>query len=396
MKHTVFQLFYVLFGIAIFSTSCKLDSTKRDRSKSISIDSLIQMRYQKMLEYPLDSMAIPRSFTKSNGVTRGVPSRDWTSGFFPGNLWLLYTLTDDKRYKERAMEWTPFIEREKNNGGTHDMGFKVYCSFGEGYKVTQDEHYKDVIVQSAKTLASRFNENVGATRSWDFKADVWEFPVIIDNMMNLELLFEATKLSGDSTFHKMAVRHANTTLENHYRANNSSYHVVVYDTITGMVKEKVTHQGINDESSWARGQAWGIYGFTMTYRYTKDPAHLKRAESAATFYLAHENLPEDGIPFWDFDDPSIPNTYKDVSAATVVASAFYELFGYTKNEKYLDYANKVVNTLKSKAYLLSVDNDSPFILDFSTGNWPEKDELDEPIVYADYYYLEALTRKKKL
>ena len=210
------------------------------------------------------------------------------------------------------------------------MGFKVFCSFGKGLEVEENQHYKDVIIKSAKTLSTRFNAKVGAIRSWDFNKDIWEFPVIIDNMLNLELLFEATKISGDSTYHKIAVQHANTTLKNHFREDNSTVHVVVYDTITGKVKDKVTHQGFSKESSWARGQGWAIYGYTMAYRYTKDNAYLHQAEATANYFINNINMPEDGISYWDFNDPSIPNAPRDVSASTVVASALTELYGYTK------------------------------------------------------------------
>ncbi|TMM55775.1 glucuronyl hydrolase [Maribacter algarum] len=374
--------------------ACKNDVKDKPVSDSVSVDSLLQLRYQKLLEYPVDSVSFPRSFTKSTSTTRKVPSKDWTSGFFPGNLWQLYMLTGNEAYKIKAIEWTALMEKEKNNGGTHDMGFKIYCSFGNGYEITADEKYKEVIVRSAQTLSTRFNENVSSIRSWDFNRDAWEFPVIIDNMMNLELLFEATRITGDSTYHKMAVRHANTTLKNHYREDNSSVHVVVYDTITGAVKEKVTHQGLTDESSWARGQAWGIYGFTMSYRYTKNPAYLEKAKAATAFFLNHPNLPQDGIPYWDFDDPAIPNAPRDVSAGSIVASALLELATYHKSSEYLSYSHKVLNALQSKEYLINNKLIAPFILDHSTGNWPKKDEMDEPIVYGDYYFLEALLRTK--
>lgn len=377
----------------LLSLSCKSEKKENPTTVSVSIASLLTLRYQKLLEYPVDSMSFPRSYNKNKSETFKVLSKDWTSGFFPGNLWQLYKLTGNEAYKTQAEAWTVHMEKEKLNGGTHDMGFKIYCSFGEGYEVTNNEHYKEVMIESAKTLINRFNKNVGSLRSWDFNKDVWEFPVIIDNMMNLELLFEATKISGDSTYHNIAVTHANTTLKNHFRPNNSSYHVVVYDTITGLAKNKVTHQGIKDDSSWARGQGWGIYGYSMAYRYTKDPAYLKQAEASAEFYLNHPNLPEDGIPFWDFDDPATDKP-RDVSAATVIASGLLELATFSTNsEKYIAYADKVLNTLKSEEYLVDPSINAPFILDHSTGNWPKKDEMDEPIVYADYYFLEALLRK---
>jgi unsaturated chondroitin disaccharide hydrolase len=214
--------------------------------------------------------------------------------------------------------------------------------------------------------------------------------------MNLELLFEASKLSDDKKYQNIAIKHANTTLKNQFRIDNSCYHVIDYNPISGAVNKKTTLQGYNDDSVWARGQAWAVYGFTMSYRYTKDKAYLNQAENTAKFFMTNKNLPEDGIPYWDFKDPSIPNAARDASAATVMASALYELYGYTKNKSYLAYADKIINTLSSNKYILDSNINAPFILDHSTGNWPKHDEIDEPIVYADYYFLEALLRKKDL
>ncbi|MEM9143263.1 MAG: glycoside hydrolase family 88 protein [Bacteroidota bacterium] len=393
MKRSIVFFALLLLGALVLMSSCKMDS-KKNVPIAISMDSLRQVRYQHMLDYPLDSTAIPRSLNWADSTVHRVASNDWTSGFFPGNLWLIYELTGREAFKKRAMGWTAFIEREKRNGGTHDLGFMLFCSFGNGYRLTGNSAYKKTILESAKTLSTRFNSAVGSLRSWDFNADIWEFPVIVDNMMNLELLFEATRMSGDSTFHNMAVAHANTTLRNHFREDGSSYHVVVYDTLKGAVKEKVTHQGFNDDSAWARGQAWGIYGYTMSYRYTKNHAYLAQARKSADFYLHHPKLRDDGVPYWDFDDPAIPNAPRDVSAATIVASALFELYGYTGNTEYKAYAEKVLGTLKSEQYLLPSEREAPFILDHSTGNWPKKSEMDEPIVYGDYYYLEALLRSK--
>src|SRR5215203_1891363 len=258
-----------------------------------------------------------------------VPSRDWTSGFFPGELWFLYEYTKKDEWKKQAQDFTANIEREKTNGGTHDMGFKIYCSFGQGYRLTKDAHYKEVIIQSAKTLVTRFNTKAGVIRSWDHHKEQWDYPVIIDNMMNLELLFEASKLSGDPSFYKIAVAHANTTMKNHFRHDYSSYHVVDYDTATGETKKKQTAQGYADESAWARGQAWGLYGFTMCYRETKDKKYLDHAEHIAAFILSHTNLPKDLVPYWDFNAPNIPNEPRDASAGALIASALYELSGYS-------------------------------------------------------------------
>lgn len=375
--------------ISLFFAACNFSSTEK---KDTADTNLIKSRYTHLLNYPVDSTAYPRSL-KANGTIKKVVSDDWTSGFFPGNLWYIFELTNDEKYKEKALEWTSFSEKEKDNAHSHDVGFKVNCSVGNAYRLTKTEAYKKVIIEAANTLKNRFNTTVGATRSWDFNKEEWEYPVIIDNMMNLELLFEATVISKDSSYYKVADKHAQTTLTNHFRDDNSTYHVVVYDTITGKPIKKITHQGYNDSSSWTRGQAWAVYGFTMAYRYTKNKAYLDQAEATALFFINHKNLPKDGIPYWDFNDPDIPNTARDVSAATIMASALLEFGTYKENDRLLTYAEKVLKTLNSKEYILSKDVSAPFIFKHSTGNKPANSEIDEPIVYADYYYLEALLRK---
>lgn len=333
--------------------------------------------------------------TLENGQLKLVSSKDWTSGFFPGVLWFLNKYSNDSEWKDRAQEFTANIEREKNNAGTHDMGFKIYCSFGTGYLITKDAHYKDVIIQSAKTLATRFNPVVGAIRSWDHHKEVWGFPVIIDNMMNLELLFAATRLTGDSSFYNIAVSHANATMKNHYRADFSSYHVVDYDPATGKVVKKNTHQGYADESAWARGQAWGLYGYTMCYRETKDPAYLKQAENIAAFIFHHPNMPKDLVPYWDFNAPNIPNEPRDASAAAIAASALYELSQYSKNNNtYKKTADKILKSL-TQSYRSPMGANKGFILIHSTGSKPANSEVDVPLSYADYYYLEAILRAEK-
>jgi rhamnogalacturonyl hydrolase YesR len=325
-----------------------------------------------------------------------VPSKDWTSGFFPGVLWYLYEFTGQKPWEDQAKTFTAQLEKEKLNGGTHDMGFKIYCSYGNGYRLTGDPAYREVIIQSAKTLATRFNSKVGCIRSWDHNSDKWQFPVIIDNMMNLELLFAATKLTGDSSFYKIAVSHANTTMKNHFRPNFSSYHVVDYDPATGNVLHKQTHQGYTHESSWARGQAWGVYGYTMCYRETQNPKYLEQAEKIAAFILNNPRLPKDLIPYWDFDAPNIPNEPRDASAAAVIASAFYELSRYSAIGKfYLKKADQIMKNLTND-YRSPIGQNRGFILIHSTGSKPMNSEVDVPLNYADYYYLEALLRAKQL
>ena len=376
--------------------SCNQNGKSISNSSDEAMDSLIKKRYRYLLEYKVDSTAFPRSYSHKKQQIKGAPSKDWTSGFFAGNLWQLYQLTGNKRFMEKAEEWTAFIEKEKFNDGTHDMGFKIYCSFGNALKIKENSVYDSIIIHSAHTLTTRFNKDIGSIRSWDFNRNVWQFPVIIDNMMNLELLFETTKITGDSSYYQMARTHANTTLKNHFRPDNSCYHVVDYDTVTFQPRMKVTHQGIDDESSWARGQSWAIYGYTMAYRYTKDTTYLKRATATADFFINHEKLPEDGIPYWDFEDPAIPDAPLDVSAGAIAASALVELYSYTKDSTYLDYSHKVLGSLRSDDYILPDHIEAPFILDHSTGNYPKDDEIDEPIVYADYYFLETMLRLKKL
>ena len=338
----------------------------------------------------------PRN-SEPDGTLNLVPSKDWTSGFFPGELWFLYEYTQNNFWKKKAQQHTDILEKEKMNGSTHDMGFKVYCSFGNGYRLTQDEHYKEVLLQSARTLAMRFKPAAGIIRSWDHSTAKWLCPVIIDNMMNLELLFWATKESKDSTFYRIAVDHARTTMKHHFRPDFSSYHVIDYDTITGQVLKKNTHQGFADESAWSRGQAWALYGYTMCYRETRLPEFLEQAQNIEKYLFTHPNMPEDLIPYWDFDAPGIPDEPRDVSAATVIASALYELSLYDpeKGERYRSNADKIIENL-TKHYRATLKKDNGFLLLHSTGTKPTNTEVDVPIVYADYYFIEALIRKNKL
>ena len=339
------------------------------------------------------ALVLPRALNKDGNLAL-ISSKDWCSGFFPGELWYLYEYTKDIRWLKHAQAYTNYIEPEKNNTGTHDLGFEIYCSFGNGYRLTKDPKYKEVIIQAAKSLITRFNPTVGAIKSWD-NLKVGKYPVIIDNMMNLEMLFEATRFSGDSTFYKIAVTHANTTLKNHFRADNSSYHVINYDPETGKIVGKITNQGYGDETAWARGQAWGLYGFTLCYRETKDKRYLQQAEKIAKFILNDPNLPADMVPYWDYNAPDKAHQSRDVSAAAITASALYELSTYsTKGKEYLSAANKIVNNLS--AYRSKPGESKGFLLLHSTGNVPAHGEIDVPIIYADYYYLEALTRKQRL
>ena len=336
----------------------------------------------------------PRTI-EDNGALRLVASRDWTSGFFPGELWYMYEYTQDDFWKKQAQAFTANIEDQKTNGGTHDMGFKMYCSFGNGYRLTNDANYKNILLESAATLITRYKPIIGCIRSWDHSRDKWQCPVIIDNMMNLELLYWAFKETGDSVYYNIANTHARTTMKNHFRDNYSSYHVIDYDTITGDVLHKHTHQGYNHESSWSRGQAWGLYGYTMCYRETKLPEFLSQAENIANYIFTNPTMPEDMVAYWDFDAPGIPNEPRDASAAAVMACAMYELSMYNpeKAALYKKWADTIVESL-SKNYRAQLDGDRGFLLLHSTG--AHNFERDVPLVYADYYFLEALLKKAKL
>jgi len=339
-----------------------------------------------------NGLVSPRTF--EGGKLKLVNSKDWTSGFFPGILWYLYDYTHDEKWLNQAQLFTAKITNEQYNRTTHDLGFIIYCSFGNGYRLTKDESYKKVIIQAARSLSTRFNEKAGVIRSWDHNKDKWKYPVIIDNMMNLELLFKATKLTGDSSFYKIAVSHANQTMINHFRPDYSSYHVVDYDPETGKVIQKNTAQGYSTESAWARGQAWGLYGYTMCYRETGDKRYLTQAQNIAKFIFNSPTLPKDLVPYWDYNDPAIPNTPRDVSAAAIMASALYELSTYSNGNDYKEKADVIMVNL-SNYYKAPLSTNGDFILLHSTGNKPAKSEIDVPITYADYYYLEALLRSRE-
>lgn len=337
----------------------------------------------------------------------------WTSGFFPGNLWYLYELTGQDKWKQQAEAWTAPLEPLKVFTGHHDLGFMMYCSFGNGYRLDPKESNKAILIEGANSLMTRFNPVTASIKSWDYRKNwndttEWFFPVIIDNMMNLELLFWASKVTGDKRYYDVAVTHANTTIKNHVRPDFSCYHVVDYDTITGAVKDRATCQGFSNNSTWARGQAWAIYGFTLMYRETKDPKYLDVAKGMADFFLNHPNLPADKVPYWDFNvgqegyvaewgfDPNqFKTTPRDASAAAIVSSALFELAEYTKSDTYRKSAESMLFSLASPAYRATLGKNANFIVMHSVGSIPHKNEIDVPLVYADYYFLEALLRYQK-
>ena len=333
---------------------------------------------------------IPRSYYTDTDEVRWRPAKDWTSGFFAGSLWYQYELTKEEKWKLAAEKETVKISEQQYYEGSHDVGFQIMSSYGLGSAFADMSGYDTVIINTAKSLATRFNPKVGAIKSWDW-GDIDKYRVIIDNMINLELLFKATALTGDSAFYKIAVSHADKTLTHHFRADASTYHVLEYDTLSGEPLVKRTHQGYADSSAWARGQGWALYGYTLCYRYTQDEKYLDRAEKVADFILNHPNMPFDGIPFWDFDHPEIPDTYLDVSSAGVYASALLRLTNFTKDKhKSKRYFNAAQRMILSMNQNHRAADDVPFLLDHSVGDLPQGHEIDVPINYADFYFLEAL------
>ncbi len=344
-----------------------------------------------------DLTQFPRN-TDEKGKWTTRESRNWTSGFFPGCLWYMYELTGDEAWMQKARVWTDAMEAEKSNTQTHDIGFMMFCSFGNGYRLTGDGKYKEVILESAKSLSTRYNPAVGCTLSWSSKwaQSRWKFAVIVDNMMNLEILLWAARNGGDKKLYEISASHAAKTMQNHIRADHSTWHVVDYDPNTGKVIKKQTLQGYSDDSCWARGQAWGTYGFTMAYRETGDERFLKTAQRLADYFIEH--LPEDNVPYWDFQAPG-PNEPRDTSAGAIAASAMLELSGLVKDsqarQKYFEAAEKILKSLSSPAYL-DRENKTDGVLLHGTGAKPLGREIDVSLIYGDYYFLEALVRYKKI
>lgn len=328
---------------------------------------------------------------------------DWRSGFFPGSVWYLYELTGDEYYKPLAEKYCAAIEEAKNLTWHHDVGFMIYCSFGNGLRLTGNEAYKGVVVQAAKSLSTRFRPVAGIIQSWNvdrgwMSQRGWECPVIIDNMMNLELMFEATKISGDPSFREIAIAHADRTMAEQFRPDGSCYHVIDYSLEDGSVRNCHTAQGYAHESAWSRGQAWAIYGYTICYRETGDRKYIDQALKTFHFMRDHKDMPEDLIPYWDMDAPDIPNALRDVSAASCIAAALYEISTMDVSDAtgYKTYADRIMKSLASPAYRAALGTNGNFLLKHSVGSIPHNAEVDKPLNYADYYFLEALKRKRDI
>ena len=388
-----YKISVTIAALFIFLQGSPQSSTK-EMQRLVDENLRLAVKQYKHMQKLLPADKLPRSYdsVKNELIVSGADW--WCSGFYPGTLWYLCNYTKDESLKAEAMRSTALLEKEKNNTGTHDLGFMLYCSYGNGYRLTKDISYKNIMITGARSLSTRFNPLIGCIKSWN--SSRWQFPVIIDNMMNLEFLCEMTKLSGDPSFYKIAVTDANTTIKNHYRSDFSSYHVIDYDTTTGKKIKGYTAQGAFDESAWARGQSWGLYGFTMMYRETRKKEYLDEANHIANFLLHHKKMPTDKIPYWDYDAPEIPNTYRDASAASIMCSALLELAKYSNRTQQKQYMHAAITILKnlSSSYRATEGTNGGFILKHGVGHLPAKSEVDVPLTYGDYYFVEALMRYK--
>ena len=392
MKKIPITLFSLLLGSILFA-----QVPKKEMKSMIEEDLKFAANQYKVLMKLVPPTLMPRSYNAAKNELVTSDIKWWCSGFYPGTLWMIYDATKDEAIKAEAVKRLGVLEPMKNYTGNHDLGFMIYCSFGTAYDITKDPAYKEVVFNAAASLTTRYRPSIKSIQSWDSSSN-FKCPVIIDNMMNLELLEWVSQNGGDAKYHEVAVNHANSTLKNHFRPDNSSYHVLDYDLQSGTVARKVTHQGYADESAWARGQSWGLYGFTVMYRFTKDVQYLEQAKKIAAFMLHHPNLPKDKIPYWDFNAPDIPNAKRDASAGSILAAALLELAQYTKGneaKEYVQTAETILQSLSSPVYRAQLGTNGGFLLEHSVGHLPGKSEIDVPLTYADYYFIEALLRYKK-
>ncbi len=381
MKKAAFPLLVA----ALLAVSCG----ESDKEMIDRVFDVARQQYTAM-DAALGESTLPKTY--ENGALVTSDSGWWCAGFYPGSLWYIYLKTGDESIRALAEKNTRKVYPETQFARSHDIGFVTNCSYGNAFRITGDTVWRQPIIDAAHALATRYNPHVGCTRSWDFSPEGkgWRFPVIIDNMMNLELLMEANKLCGVDSLKDIAVTHATTTMKNHFRDDFTTWHVVDYVPEDGSVHMKCTAQGYSDDSAWARGQAWGLYGFTMMFRESGDKAFLTQAENIANALISR--LPEDGIPYWDYDAPDIPNTLRDASAGAIMASALIELSHLTGNRSYFEVARKQLHTLASPEYLADPGENGHFLLKHSVGSLPGGSEVDVPLTYADYYFLEALLR----
>lgn len=400
IKIRLFKYYGLLLIGFVLLAGCKVNKKALELSPTFVDGQVLDAIDQyKVLQTNVGEGVLPKTFSSKTKKVINGHNRLWTAGFYIGTLWYLYEFSGDQELRKEAERRLPILEEQKFSTRTHDLGFILYCSYGNAWRLTGNDEYRDILLTGAESLIKRYNPTVKSIRSWDQTHGKWQFPVIVDNMMNLEYLHWASGESRNPTYSEIAVTHANTTLKNHFREDHSSYHVVDYSPETGEVLHKHTHQGFADESAWARGQAWGLYGYTMMYRDTEKKEYLEQARHIADFILNHPNLPEDMIPYWDFNADDIPNTFRDASAGAIMASALLELSTFGNDEesrRYLQAAETMIRSLSAPPYKVEKGDKGGFILQHSVGSFPGNSEVDVPLTYADYYYVEALIRYKRL
>ena len=320
----------------------------------------------------------------------------WTSGHFPGSLWYLYEATGDDFFRDRATVWTETLAPNAKVTNNHDVGFIMYCSYGNARRLLKTDKYDELLLETAESLSSRFNEKLGLVRSWGKADERRNFLVIPDNMMNLELLEAASSIGGVKRFAEIAESHADVTMRNHFDAEGGCHHVLNYDQETGRIVEIRPGQGASCTTAWSRGQSWAIYGYTMMYRMTGFARYLAFARKLADYAIGHPNMPADGVPYWDYGRPG---EERDSSAAAIMASGLLELSQAVDAEArahYRGFAVKQLLALASDAYFSTGDEIGHFLLKHGVGHKPGKSEIDTPLAYGDYYFLEALLRFRAL
>ncbi len=397
------KTFVSVFVGMLFAASCISCHSSKENIGDFPVEKEIDYC---RAQATLTLFSLPSTDKIPNSVDRGSSSwhytqvGSWTCGFWPGILWYLYEDTRDSLWEKSARKVSDLIlPLAYEKAHSHDSGFIMMTSLGNGYRLTGDLSYKAALLSAADSLAKLYNPKVGTILSWPgmVQEKNWPHNTIVDNMMNLELLFWAARNGGDKRLYDIAVRHAETTMRYQFRPDYSCYHVAVYDTIDGHFIKGVTHQGLSDDSMWARGQAWAIYGYTMVYRETGDPRFLDFARKVSNVYL--KCLPADMIPYWDFAAQEFSSVEpRDASAAAITASALLELSTYVADADsaafYRNQAVAMLENLSSPDYQAGAQN-SAFLL-HSVGHMNKNVEVDASISYADYYYLEALIRLKRL
>jgi len=381
-------------GIGLFAQSNSNTALK----KQIAANLTLAVAQYQLLHSNVAANRMPQNYDISSGKMVTSDTKWWCAGFFPGTLWYLYDYSKNESIKKIAEERLNLMEPEKHFTGNHDLGFMMYCSYGNAYRITKNDKYKKILDTAAMSLASRFRPKIQSIQSWDSSKN-FKCAVIVDNMMNLELLTWVSNNGGDPRFGEIARIHANTTMQRQFRTDNAAFHVLDYSLATGTLLRKTTWQGYSDSSAWSRGQGWAVYGYTMMYRLTKDEKYREQANKIAAFILNHPNYPKDGIPYWDFDAPNIPDALRDASAGALMASAFLELSDYVTGplkQKYITAAETILTTLSSSQYLATKGTNGGFLLKHSVGALPLKGEVDVALTYADYYFVEAMLRYLKL